>query len=80
MVLLSGGLVAVANTPRSRGGRAAAKAAVLLYFSFLFFDLGHRLKVSSFDPKPSYGVVALLLSLGMGGLAYRTAAPADPSR
>jgi hypothetical protein len=80
VVLLSGLVVAVANTPRSRVGRAAAQGCVLLFFSLIFFELAHRLNVSSFDPTPVYGVVVLLLSVVIGAMAYVTASAAGPQR
>jgi hypothetical protein len=51
-----------------------------LFFSLIFFELVHRLNVSSFHPTPVYGVVVLLLSVVIGAMAYVIAASAGPRR
>jgi drug/metabolite transporter superfamily protein YnfA len=80
MVLLSGLVVAVANSPRGRVGHSAAKGGVLLFFSLVFFELAHWLNASSFDPTPVYGLGVLLLSVASGTVAFLTAAPVDTRR
>lgn len=77
VVLLSGAVVVVANTPKSRVGRAVARGGVVMFFSLVFFELAHRLSVSSFDPAPFYSVVMLLLSLAIGAMAYATSLSTD---
>jgi hypothetical protein len=51
-----------------------------LFFSLIFFELAHRLNVSSFDPTPVYGGVVSLMSLAIGAMAYVTAASSGPRR
>lgn len=48
-----------------------------MFFSLVFFELAHRLSVSSFDPAPFYSVVMLLLSLAIGAMAYATSLSTD---
>lgn len=77
VVLLSGVVVMAANTPRSRLGRALARSGVIMFFSWAFFELAHRMSVSSFDPTPLHSIVVLLLSIVIGAIAYATSLSAD---
>jgi drug/metabolite transporter (DMT)-like permease len=73
MVLLSGVVVAVASTSRSRFGRAASRAGIYMFFTLAFLEIAYWLHVSSFEPKPAYVLASLLASVAVGAVSYLTA-------
>jgi len=75
ILLLSAIVVAIANVAKGRIGTAVARGCVFYFFTYVFFELAHKLSLSSFDPTPTYGVALLVFAVARATASYLFSVP-----
>jgi hypothetical protein len=80
ILIVTGIVVVITNTPQGRVGKAAANGCAYFYFTYVFFVMAHSLDLSSFDPTPSYGLAMLAVSIAGAAVTYLLTVPSRRHR